>query len=143
MSRKTLVNLIREMLAGDESPINISVSNYPISVEIASSPESRSRGLMHRDSLDPDCGMLFCFEDPAVASFWMKQTKVPLSIAFIGDDGCIQQIEDLQPHDERVISSSAPCKWALEANQGWFKDRGIRIGDRIRGLPIIQPGVQF
>jgi len=127
---------IREMLTQGPETRSLSVGGYPITVELAITPEEQQMGLMHRTHLDPDCGMLFCYENPQDLSFWMKDTHVPLSIAFIDDEGRVAGIEDMDPHDENHVMSSRPCRWALEANKGWFSSRNIRIGSHVSGLDV-------
>jgi uncharacterized membrane protein (UPF0127 family) len=133
-----MIKLIREtvsemLLQGPEMRA-LQVGGYPITVELAASPEEQQLGLMHRQSLDPDCGMLFCYDEPQDLSFWMRNTHVPLSVAFIDDEGRIAGIEDMDPHDEIPVRSRVPCRWALETNKGWFSDRNVRVGTRILGL---------
>ena len=125
---------IREILQQGSQGRTLRVGNYPITVELATTPEEQSLGLMHRRHLDPDCGMLFCYDEPRTLSFWMRNTHIPLSIAFIDDEGRIAGIEDLHPGDERPVSSSRPCRWALEASRGWFGERNIGVGSRVSGL---------
>ena len=132
MSR-LLRETIREMLAGPETRV-LRAGGYPITVEIALTPEEQALGLMHRQHLDPDCGMLFCYDEPQHLSFWMRDTHIPLSIAFIDDEGRIAGMEDLEPGDERSVTSSRPCRWALEAHRGWFRERNIGVGALVSGL---------
>lgn len=132
--RKLLRETIREMLQQGPETRSLQVGGYPITVEIAITPEEQALGLMHRQHLDPDCGMLFHYDEPQPLSFWMRDTHIPLSIAFIDDEGRIAGLEDLEPHDERSVHSSRPCRWALEANRGWFDERGLRIGHHVKGL---------
>lgn len=134
MSR-LLRETIREMLAGSGSRV-LRVGGYPITVEVALTPEEQALGLMHRQHLDPDCGMLFGYDQPQTLSFWMRDTHIPLSIAFIDDEGRIAGLEDLEPLDERSTTSSRPCRWALEVNRGWFQERNIGIGALISGLEV-------
>lgn len=98
-------------------------------VEIADTPELRARGLMNREALAEDRGMLFIFEQDVQVPFWMKDTLIPLSIAFIAADGTIVDIKDMQPLDLSLVYSQAPYRYALEVNQGFFTARGIGIGD--------------
>jgi hypothetical protein len=133
-----MVKLIREtvremLLQGPEMRV-LQVGGYPITAELAVSPEEQRVGLMHRQSLDPDCGMLFCYDEPQELSFWMRDTHVPLSIAFIDDEGRIAGFENMDPREERRVVSSRPCRWALEANRGWFDDRNIGVGAKVLGL---------
>lgn len=107
---------------------------HVIRAEIASNNETRSRGLMYRKELAPNAGMLFVFEQPAVQCFWMRNTLIPLSIAFMTDDGTITNIADMAPMTENSHCSSAPVRLALEMEQGWFAKRGISAGKKIGGL---------
>ncbi|MBI9098251.1 MAG: DUF192 domain-containing protein [Spirochaetaceae bacterium] len=109
----------------------LKVGDKIIHVEIADTAESRALGLMHRKSLPRDRGMLFVFEEEKRLSFWMKNTLIPLSIAYISRNGEIKEIHKMYPLDERSVSSSRSVKYALEMNQGWFKENGIVIGDKI------------
>ena len=102
-----------------------------VKAEIASTPEERSRGLMFRKKLPDGDGMLFIFERDEVLSFWMKNTLIPLSIAFISSDGRITEIRDMYPHNETPVVSSRSVRYALEVPQGWFSKAGVQIGDRI------------
>ena len=101
-------------------------------IEEADSPLKRSLGLMYRKSLDQDSGMLFIFPDSNMRSFWMKDTHIPLSIAYIDRKGIIINIEDMKPLEVASVKSSGPCKYALEVNQGWFEKNGISVGDKIK-----------
>jgi len=130
---RLLLEVIREM--SDDSLLEIRVGNFPMKVELAVDPHEQQRGLMHRGHLHDNRGMLFCYERPTELSFWMRNTPIPLSIAFIGEDGVIKQVSDMSPFDERSITSNVPCRWALEANLDWFKRRGLGIGDKVFNLP--------
>jgi hypothetical protein len=90
---------------------------------------------MHRFSLRPDHGMIFVFERPEPQSFWMMNTFIPLSIAFIAPDGRIINIDDMAPHDTTSHRSRGPALYALEMRRGWFAERGVRAGDVVKGLP--------
>ncbi len=114
----------------------LKISNVPLTVEIADTPEASENGLMFRDSLPANRGMLFIFEQPRKASFWMKNTKIPLSIAYIDSAGKILEIKSMNPLDETVVpSSSDQIAYALEANQGWFAQHGISSGAKVDGIP--------
>ena len=108
---------------------------HRIRAEVAATADERSRGLMMRKSLQPNQGMLFVFERVSTPCFWMKNTLIPLTIAFIAEDGEIATLTDMAPHDESSHCPSRPIRYALEMDQGWFKAKGIRVGDRIGGLP--------
>lgn len=106
---------------------------HVIQAELAASPAARQRGLMHRERLEPNAGMLFVFEDAASHCFWMRNTTVALSIAFIGDDGRIVNIADMEPLDEHNNHcAERPVRYALEVNQGWFAAHGIEAGAQLR-----------
>jgi uncharacterized membrane protein (UPF0127 family) len=107
---------------------------HVIRAEVASNNETRSRGLMYRKELAPNAGMLFVFDQPAVQCFWMRNTLIPLSIAFMTDDGTITNIADMAPMTENSHCSSAPVRLALEMEQGWFAKRGVSAGKKIGGL---------
>ena len=105
----------------------------PVSVnaEIARTNDERSNGLMHRKNLNDGEGMLFVFERDEVLSFWMKNTLIPLSIAFIASDGRIIEIRDMRPNDLNAVKSSRSVRYALEVPQGWFVRAGVQPGDVI------------
>jgi uncharacterized protein len=113
--------------------VQLTAGEHQIRVYVARSREERAQGLMHRRELPEDEGMLFMCEERAVLKFWMKDTPLPLSIAFLEEDGTILKIADLQPHDLASQSSEQPVRFVLEVNQGWFDQRGIGPGMRIAG----------
>ena len=115
--------------------VALSINGHKITAEVAATPERRSTGLMHRFSLQPDHGMVFVFDYPEPQGFWMKNTFIPLSIAFIDADGRIVNIEDMRPQDESTHWSRGIALYALEMKQGWFAGRKIAAGDVIKGLP--------
>jgi uncharacterized membrane protein (UPF0127 family) len=102
-----------------------------VRAEIARSAEEKRRGLMYRKGLADGRGMLFVFDRDQIMSFWMKNTLIPLSIAYIKSDGTILEIWDMRPLDENPVSSSRGVRYALEAPQGWFGRAGIKPGDRL------------
>jgi len=103
-----------------------------VKAEIAQTQEERNQGLMYRKKLPDGEGMLFVFERDEVLSFWMKNTLLPLSIAFIASDGRIIDIKDMYPHDENSVFSSRSVRYALEVPQGWFSRAGIQNGDIVK-----------
>ena len=109
--------------------ITLAIAGKTLDVEVASDDPSRRLGLMHRKSLPENAGMLFMYPEPERLAFWMKNTHVPLSIAFIDDKGVIVQIKDMAPLDVREVRSDIPVRQALEVNQGWFQRNGIKVGD--------------
>jgi uncharacterized membrane protein (UPF0127 family) len=110
----------------------------PILVEIAVTEEERSKGLMFRKELEDGKGMIFLFEKDQIMSFWMKNTLVPLSIAFILSDGRIAEIRDMEPRSLASVNSERSCRYALEAPKGWFDKVGVGVGDRVsvESLPL-------
>jgi uncharacterized protein len=113
----------------------LSIGGHKIVAELATRPDERATGLMNRFSLQPDHGMLFVFERTERLAFWMKNTFIPLSIAFIDERGRIVNIEDMAPQTEITHWSTAPARYALEMRKGWFAERGIKPGDRVEGIP--------
>lgn len=115
--------------------IRISVGGHAVTAEVARTPTERQTGLMFRFSLPADRGMLFVFAESEARGFWMKNTFIPLSIAFIDANGRIVNIEDMAPHDESTHLSRGPVLYALEMRRGWFAERGIAAGTKVAGLP--------
>lgn len=103
-----------------------------VRVEIADSPDEQVRGLMERTALAEDRGMLFVFPDEEVRSFWMKNTLIPLSIAYMDSEGRIVDLQDMKPLDDEEphYVSSEPARFALEVNKGFFEEHGVEVGDR-------------
>lgn len=112
----------------------LTIDGQAFTVEVASTPETRETGLMNRFSLRQDHGMLFVFESPQPLAFWMKNTYIPLSIAFVDGNGRILNIEDMRPQDESTHLSKGEALYAIEMRQGWFASKGIAAGDRVGGL---------
>lgn len=110
------------------------IGRHALRVEVAGTPEERQTGLMHRRNLGQDTGMIFIFEQRGLWGMWMKNTLIPLSVAFIGDDGRIINIEDMQPQTEDSHNATAPARYALEVNLGWFARHGIKAGAKVEGL---------
>ena len=102
-----------------------------VPVEIAATDVERERGLMKRTALAEDAGMLFVFDREQQLSFWMKDTLIPLSIAYINESGRIVDIQDMQPLDETPHPSTEPAKYALEVNQDFFYEHGIEVGNKV------------
>jgi uncharacterized membrane protein (UPF0127 family) len=117
----------------------LKVKGHAIRVEVANTPETRRTGLMFRASLPDSQGMLFVYETEDRHAMWMKNTLVPLSVAFIDRGGHIINIEDMQPQTEDTHMAAARAAFSLETNLGWFKQRGIKKGDRVEGLERLPP----
>ena len=109
-----------------------------IQVQVASTGRQREIGLMWRKEMPVQEGMLFVFEQPAGQCFWMRNTLIPLTAAFIADDGTIVNLADMQPQNDTSHCSGQPVRFVLEMNQGWFTKRGIRAGQKISG-PFFRP----
>ncbi len=114
--------------------IELGAGMHVIRAEVADSFSTRMQGLMRRTSLPPNGGMLFIFDEAGTHCMWMKNTLIPLSVAFIDAEGAIINIADMQPHSEQSHCASRPARYALEMTQGWFAQRGIRAGAPLRGL---------
>ena len=115
------------------------IGNHEIRAELANTDASRRQGLMHRARLAENAGMLFLYAEPEAAAMWMKNTRIPLSVAFIDKAGRILNVEDMQPFSEQAHSSKGIASYALEMNRGWFRKRGIGAGDRVEGLDKLPP----
>jgi len=122
--------------AGNEK-IKIIVADNPLLVEIADSRAERISGLQFRDNLPQEEGMLFVYDRNLVLTFWMKNTSIPLDLAYLDENGQIKDIFELDPFDETIIASKEPVRYALEVNRGWFKKHGVSIGDNIDALPVL------
>jgi uncharacterized membrane protein (UPF0127 family) len=114
--------------------IVLAAGGHKLTVEVASTQAARMQGLMHRRILAEDRGMLFVFPEVARHAMWMMNTYIPLSVAFLDEDGVIINIEDMKPHTQDSHPASRPARYALEANRGWFAKRGIKPGMKIEGL---------
>lgn len=122
------------LAAAELATTTLAIGTHKLTAEVATTPAQRQTGLMNRFSLKPDHGMLFVFERPEPLSFWMRNTFIALSIAFISADGTILNIEDMQPQTEDPHWSKGAALYALEMKKGWFAERGIVAGDRVDGL---------
>lgn len=118
----------------DPAPLEVETARGPVafSIEIADDPSERERGLMFRQQLEPDRGMLFVFERTARQSFWMRNTPLPLDLIFISENGRIVAIHPGEPFSERPVSPVYPARFVLELNRGTAAARGMKLGDRVR-----------
>jgi uncharacterized protein len=114
--------------------VDIKIQGHALKAELVKDNETRSIGLMNRFSLKPDHGMLFIFKEPAMIGMWMKNTYVPLSVAFIDEKGVILNIENMKPQSLDTHSTVAPALYALEMKLGWFDAKGIKAGAKLEGL---------
>ena len=122
----------------DEAPqklptIELRAGLHRIEAEVARTEQQRAIGLMHRTAMPPNAGMLFVFDRTGVQCFWMKNTLLPLTIAFLADDGTIVNLADMEPRALDSHCSAGPVRLALEMNAGWFAKRGLKAGDRLGG----------
>jgi uncharacterized protein len=119
--------------------IKLTAGIYQVDVQVAQTPQQREIGLMFRTEMPQQEGMLFVFERPSGLCFWMKNTVLPLTAAFIADDGTIVNLADMQPQTTDSHCAARPVRYVLEMNQGWFSKRGMKAGSRITGVPFSKP----
>ncbi len=117
----------------------LSAGVHLIRAEVADNFVTRMQGLMHRPTMGANEGMLFIFDEPSIQCMWMKNTLIPLSVAYIADDGSIVNIEDMKPQTEDSHCTKKPVRFALEMNVGWFASKGLRPGAKLRGLEKYKP----
>jgi uncharacterized membrane protein (UPF0127 family) len=116
--------------------VKIHAGMHIIDAQVAASPDQRMTGLMFRKEMPANEGMLFVFEQPSQQCFWMKNTLLPLSVAFVADDGTIVNIDEMQPQTLDSHCSTRPVRYVLEMNKGWFARKGIKAGARLAGDPF-------
>ena len=116
--------------------VRLTAGMHVIQAEIAATPMQQQIGMMMRREMGANEGMLFVNAEPGVRCFWMRNTLIPLSAAFVGDDGTIVNIADMQPQTDDSHCSTKPVRFVLEMRQGWFDKRGIKPGSRLRGKPF-------
>ena len=135
-----LVSLVAlPALAQQQLPVvQLNAGMHLIRAEVAADYASRMTGLMHRSSMPSNVGMLFIFDDDQRQCMWMKNTLIPLSVAFIDEKGTVINIEDMAPQTEDSHCASRPSRYALEMNRGWFAARGIKPGSRLGGIPGVK-----
>ena len=135
-----LVLLLSLPVLADELPrVDLTAGFYRIQAEVAARDPDRMQGLMHRRSMPANHGMLFVFAQAARHCMWMRNTLLPLSVAFLDEEGRILNIEDMQPQTEDNHCAAKAARYALEMNLGWFAGKGIKPGTRIRGLEKFKP----
>ena len=120
--------------------INLSINKHALTAEVAANDDTRTVGLMHRRIMPENRGMLFVFPRSMPLSFWMMNTFLPLSIAYLDEQGVIVNITDMKPLTTDPHPSAKPAKYALEMNQGWFAKHGIKAGAKVEGLGSAPPG---
>lgn len=119
--------------------VEMTAGMYRIEAQVAQTDLQRAVGLMRRQDMPEHEGMLFVFEQPAKQCFWMKNTLLPLTAAFVADDGTIVNLADMKPQTLDSHCSAKPVRYVLEMNQGWFKKRGIKPGFKLQGAPFRKP----
>lgn len=119
----------------DDGKVSIKLAGNEYRIAYADTHSERQLGLMYRRKMCDDCGMLFKFDNARIANIWMKNTYIPLDLAYITEQGEIVDIFQLTPHDLTSVPSSSSVLYALEMNQGWFAKKGIRVGDKVEMLP--------
>lgn len=120
--------------------VELGAGMYRIEAELAATPQSRQIGLMNRRAMPAQHGMVFVFTEDQRHCMWMRNTLIPLSVAFLDREGRIVNIEDMQPQTENNHCAAQPARYALEMNLGWFAEKGIRAGDRLRGIDRLPAG---
>lgn len=116
--------------------VTLSAGMHLINAQVAATPQQRAVGLMFRKEMPANEGMLFAFEQAAEQCFWMKNTLLPLTAAFVADDGTIVNLADMQPQSLVSHCSTKPVRFVLEMNQGWFDKRGLKAGSKLGGPPF-------
>ncbi|WP_091569522.1 DUF192 domain-containing protein [Oryzisolibacter propanilivorax] len=138
----TALGLACSLASAQEAPqlglprVELTAGMHRIEAQVARSPSERQVGLMLRRDMPAHEGMLFVFEQPGVQCFWMKNTLLPLTAAFVADDGTIVNLADMQPQTEDSHCSAKPVRYVLEMNRGWFQQRGLKAGARLAGVPF-------
>lgn len=131
--------LLAPLVQAQQMPqVQLTAGMYRITAELANTPQTRQTGLMHRQRMAEHHGMVFVFEFDAAHCMWMRNTLLPLSVAFLDGDGTILNVEDMAPQTETNHCAAQPARYALEMNQGWFAQRGIGSGDRIGGVSALR-----
>jgi uncharacterized protein len=133
------VTLVSPVFAQDKPQtdlprVKLSAGMYLIDAQVAKTPEQRQIGLMFRQEMPAHEGMLFIFEEPATQCFWMKNTLLPLTAAFVADDGRVVNLVDMKPQTTDSHCSAEPVRYVLEMNQGWFAKRGLKAGIQLGGF---------
>ena len=137
-----LITMIGGLAFAQEQPqrdlprVTLGAGMYRIDAQVALTPDQRQIGLMYRSEMPQHEGMLFVFEEPAQQCFWMKNTLLPLTAAFVADDGSIVNLVDMKPQTTDSHCSTKPVRFVLDMNQGWFAKKSIKAGFRLTGKPF-------
>ena len=130
------------IVTAEESPqlnlqrITLTAGIHQIDTQVAVTQNQHAVGLMYRSEMPTNEGMLFVFEQPSVQCFWMRNTRLPLTAAFVADDGTIVNLENMKPQTTESHCSTKPVRYVLEMNQGWFAKKGVKSGSRLSGQPF-------
>lgn len=116
--------------------VKLTAGMHLIDAQVALTPEQRQIGLMFRKEMPQQEGMIFVFEQPSQQCFWMKNTLLPLTAAFVADDGTIVNLADMKPQTTDPHCSAQPVRYVLEMNKGWFAKKGIKAGSKLGGAPF-------
>jgi uncharacterized protein len=140
----TLAIVLTAALAQEEAQTNLprvklTAGIFQINAQVAATPDQRQTGLMHRREMPQMEGMLFVFEHATQQCFWMKNTLIPLTAAFVADDGSIVNLADMNPQTTDSHCSKKPVRYVLEMNQGWFSKKGLKSGSKLGGTPFEPP----
>ena len=115
--------------------ITVKIAGHALKAEVATTDAERAKGLMYREKMGRNDGMVFVFDEPGYHSMWMRNTLIPLSVAFIDKGGTILNILDMEPKSENLNTAAGPASYAVETNKGWFAEKKIKAGDKVTGLP--------
>ncbi len=132
------------LAAAQEAPqrlptVTLGIGILNIKAEVAQTPREHEIGLMYRTSMGANEGMIFAFERPGQQCFWMKNTLIPLAVAFVADDGTVVNVDEMKPQTLDSHCSTRPVRFVLEMNTGWFKKHGVKAGDKLSGAPFGTP----
>ena len=133
------VAMAQESPQTDLQHIPLTAGIYQIDTQLAVTPEQHAIGLMYRKEMDQHEGMLFVFPTPSKQCFWMKNTLIPLTAAFLADDGMILNLEDMKPQSEESHCAIKPVRYVLEMNKGCFAKKGLKPGMKLTGQPFVVP----
>ncbi len=136
LSASFAVPAVAQQAQMDLQRTSLSIGMYRIDTQLAVTPQQRQVGLMFRNEMPQAEGMLFIFEQPEKQCFWMKNTVLPLTAAFVADDGRIVNLADMKPQTEESHCSDEPVRYVLEMNQGWFAKKNFKKGTKISGAPF-------
>jgi uncharacterized membrane protein (UPF0127 family) len=135
-----VISLAASPVSAQQLPVvPLSLGIHVVQAEVANTFEIRALGLMYRQSMGANDGMLFVFPESEVHCMWMKNTLIPLAVAFVDQKGSVVSISEMQPQSETSHCAAKPAKYALEMNRGWFASKGIKAGSTIRGLEKAPP----